>query len=323
MGGTLIPFWKVRHIWPPRQVALHPGPHGEYSVVRWTTPAADRYSIAAAFAGLAKATTDVHFLHNGRSKFDALLNISGSPNAVTHTSELALGEGDALDFVVGWGNANYGSDSTALTATIKSNAGRTFDLAAEFPCEKNSAGAWSCDWLVPGEQPNATTFRLYTESGRKTRPRFGSLANPGSREWQEVLDDQHPCQRVPHTASLANKGTAPPIRGWLYLKDEWAKRHLIFDGLPSGGLLDNQFYREIIPDTVLVGQDPPTEAVAGAINASRDYSSGLMVAIYKSGAGRFILNTLLIRENLGTDPVAERLLRNLLNSAGNPERKKP
>ena len=114
---------------------------------------------------------------------------------------------------------------------------------------------------------------------------------------------------------LANKGTATPIRGWLYLKDEWAKRHPIFDGLPSGGLMDYTFYREIIPDTVLVGQDPPAEAVAGAIKASQDYSSGLMVAVYESGAGRFILNTLLIRENLGTHPAAERLLRNLLNYA--------
>jgi hypothetical protein len=112
---------------------------------------------------------------------------------------------------------------------------------------------------------------------------------------------------------LANQGTATPIRGWLYLKDEWAKRHPIFDGLPSGGLMDYTFYREIIPDTVLIGQDPPTEAVAGAIKASQDYSSGLMLAVYESGAGRFILNTLLIRENLGTHPAAEHLLRNLLN----------
>ncbi len=33
------------------------------------------------------------------------------------------------------------------------------------------------------------------------------------------------------------------------------------------------------------------------------------------GEGRFVFNTLLIRENLGTDPVAELLLRNLLNYA--------
>jgi hypothetical protein len=79
--------------------------------------------------------------------------------------------------------------------------------------------------------------------------------------------------------------------------------------------MDYTFYREIIPDTVLAGQDPPAEAVAGAIKASQDYSPGLMLAVYKSGDGWFILNTLLIRENLGTNPAAERLLRNLLNYA--------
>ena len=84
---------------------------------------------------------------------------------------------------------------------------------------------------------------------------------------------------------LANKGTASPIHGWLYLKDEWAKRHPIFDGLPSGGLMDYTFYREIIPDLVLVGQDPPAEAVAGAIKASQDYSSGLMLAVYELRRG--------------------------------------
>jgi hypothetical protein len=31
---------------------------------------------------------------------------------------------------------------------------------------------------------------------------------------------------------LENPGTATPLRGWLYLKDEWAKRHPIFGGHP-------------------------------------------------------------------------------------------
>ncbi|MBM3888308.1 MAG: glycoside hydrolase family 2 [Verrucomicrobia bacterium] len=639
-----------RFTWPPRQVALHPGPRGEYSVLRWTAPTADRYAVVAMFAGLAKATTDVHILHNGRSQFDALLNIGGNPNTAKHTSELALAKGDTIDFVVGCGNSDYGSDSTALTATIKSATGRVFDPAADFPRDTNPAGPWSCGWLAPGDKPDSTTFTLYTESRQKPRPRFGSLANSGSAEWEDVLADQHNYPRVPHTAAtiqglrnlsggsqplflseygigsavdlwrttrhferlgktevedaqfyrdkldryladwkqwkldelyarpkdffaeslrkmagqrtlglnairanpnlvgysltgmndhvscgegltttfrelkpgtvdalfeglaplrlclfaepvnvyrgarvrceavlanedalppgeypvrllvvgpqnqrvfektvnvtvtknapfalpifaedvvvngpfgryrflasferggaatggeaefhvadlaempavktevvlagddaelakwlgvhgircrklaagepalrevilisktppafeelwrrvqrgatavflspevlkkgdeplgwlpLANKGTATPIRGWLYLKDEWAKRHPIFDGLQSGGLMDYTFYRELIPDTVLVGQDAPVEAVAGAIKASQDYSSGLMLAVYKSGAGRFILNTLHIRESLGTNPVAERLLRNLLiHAASQPK----
>jgi hypothetical protein len=79
--------------------------------------------------------------------------------------------------------------------------------------------------------------------------------------------------------------------------------------------MDYTFYREIIPDTVLSGQDSPAEAVAGAIKASQDYSSGLIVAVHEFGEGRFILNTLLIRENLGMHPAADRLLVNLLRYA--------
>ena len=45
---------------------------------------------------------------------------------------------------------------------------------------------------------------------------------------------------------LTNKGSLTGVRGWLYLKDEWAKRHPIFDGLPAGGLMDYTFYREQI-----------------------------------------------------------------------------
>ena len=40
-----------------------------------------------------------------------------------------------------------------------------------------------------------------------------------------------------------------------------------------------------------------------------------MVAVYPLGQGRFVLNSLHIRELLGTHPVADQLLRNLLHFA--------
>ena len=91
-----------------------------------------------------------------------------------------------------------------------------------------------------------------------------------------------------------------------------AKRHPIFDGLPAGGLLDYTYYHELIPDRVWAGQAPPAEAVAGANKTSQGYDSGLLVAVYKRGEGRFVLNTLRILDNLGRHPAAERLLRNML-----------
>jgi hypothetical protein len=63
------------------------------------------------------------------------------------------------------------------------------------------------------------------------------------------------------------------------------------------------------------GQDPPAEVVAGAINTNLGYGSHLSVAVFNLGGGRFTLNELTIRENLGADPVAERLLRNMLRNA--------
>jgi len=641
--------------WPARQVALHPGPTGEYSTVRWAAPTTGRCTVAATFAGLFQATVDAHVLLNGQSRFDALLNLEGQGNTATYQGEFEFAAGDTLDFVVGWGNGSYGSDSTALTVGIKSEGGRVFDLAADFPRDNNPAGVWSCGWLAPATKPDAATFALYTESGRRTQPRVGSLANPGSRQWQDDLSDRHIYPRVPHTAEiikslrtaggdpqplflseygigsavdlwrttrhferfgqtevedarfyrdkldrfladwkrwqldtlyarpedffaeslrkmagqrtlginairsnphlvgysltgmndhvscgegltttfrelkpgtvdalfegfaplrwclfaepvnvyrggkirleavlanedalppgdypafievvgpdnlrvfrqtvtvsvpgpqgavespmalgvfseevpvdgpggkyrllatlerggaptggeieffvddphqmpvvseeivlwgedprvaswltdqgiksrpfttnkpsarevilvgskpptqagpafvalvehlargstaiflapevfgkdgnnvgwlpLARKGSLTSIHGWLYLKDEWAKPHAIFEGLPAGGLMDYTYYREIIPDALWMNQEPLGEAVAGAIKASQDYSAGLMISIHPFGAGRFILNTLRIREHLGTHPAAERLLRNLLRHA--------
>ena len=55
-----------------------------------------------------------------------------SPTRRATPRELTLARGDTLDFVVGWGNGSYGSDSTALTATIKSGTGQTFDVGGGF-----------------------------------------------------------------------------------------------------------------------------------------------------------------------------------------------
>ena len=87
--------------------------------------------------------------------------------------------------------------------------------------------------------------------------------------------------------------------------------------------MDHTFYREIISNTGWSGQDAPAEVVAGSINTACGYSSGLLVAVYNLGAGRFTLNTLRIRENLGGDPVAERLLRNMLRHAARDANRPP
>jgi hypothetical protein len=122
-----------------------------------------------------------------------------------------------------------------------------------------------------------------------------------------------------HWVPLERKGSLTVTNDWLYHKDEWAKPHPIFEGLPTG-MMDYAFYREIIPAAVWSGQDAPEEAVCGANNASLDYSSGLMLCVHAFGDGRFILSTLRIRENLGKHPVADRLLLNLIQHAAQDRR---
>jgi hypothetical protein len=650
--------------WPPHQVCLHPGPNGEFSVARWTAPASGQVAISARFTGMPKtpATTDVHVLHRDRPLFDGLINVSGHSNSAAYSGRIGVARGDTVDFVVGFGNQNYGSDTTGLEATLQFDSGVAYDLARNFSHSENPSEPWSYGSMKPGPRPEAGTFALYPRGGKQAV--FGSVSNPGSTQWEDVLTDMHNYPRVPHTgtiikslrtlsgatpvflseygigsavdlwrvtrhferlgkaegedaqfyrdklnryladwqrwkldelfdrpedffaasvrkmasqrtlglnairsnpkvigysltgmndhvscgegltttfrdlkpgtvdalfeglaplrwclfaepvnvyrgtkvrleAILANEDALPPgdypalvqvigpdnlrvferkvtvtipaskdgaepplafpvfteempmdgpagkyrllatlenggaprggetefylddpatmppvdtevvlwgedtstvtwlaahriktrpfttseqnarevilvgarppdaaapafvalaqhiargstaiflspqvfkkgddnvgkvgwlplaqkgsltaIVGWIYQKDEWAKRHPIFEGLPAGGLMDYTVYRDLIPDALWMGQEPPREAVAGAIKASQDYASGMLITVNDLGAGRFILNTLRIRENLGSHPAADRLLKNLLRFAAN-ERQKP
>jgi len=186
--------------WPAGHLAFHPGPKNEYSVVRWTAAANGDVEVAAKFAGLAeRATTDVHVLHNGRALFDGLLNINGATNEAVFDKKALVAAGDTVDCVVGSGNGNYGGDTTGLSFTVKS-AGNKADATAEFSPDNNPNGAWSYGQLAPGGSPDCSTFACFS---RGTPPnRVGSLSNPGSNVWEDVVSDSHWYPRVPHTSDV-------------------------------------------------------------------------------------------------------------------------
>ncbi len=187
--------------WPAGHLAFHPGPAGEYSVVRWTAPEDGRVEVRSRFTSLAeRATTDVHLLHNGRALFDGLINVHDGGNASDNTTSLAVQRGDRLDWVVGFGNGSYGADTTGLAATVTYAGGRTHDATAEFSIASNPHGAWSYGQLAPGPAPDAATFVRYRADGPPNR--VGSISNPGSNAWEDALSDQHRYPRVPHTADI-------------------------------------------------------------------------------------------------------------------------
>lgn len=203
-NGNERPLTGLGITWQAGQMALHPGPNGEYSVLRWTSPADGKYSVDVNFTGIAKeATTDVHLLHNGRSLHDGLINVAGHGNESAYSKTLAIAKGDTLDSVVGFGNGFYGADTTALKATLRSADGKMYDAARDFSVTANPNGPWQYGFLTPGPKPDVNTFKPYAKGQTQGNEGvIGSLSNPGSAVWENVLSDQHPYQRVPHTTSV-------------------------------------------------------------------------------------------------------------------------
>jgi len=205
-NATNRPIAALGITWAPGQLALHPGPNGEFSAVRWMCDETGEHEVSAEFAGIAgEATTDVHVLRNGRALHSGFINLRGNPGTNAFALRLPLAAGDRLDFVVGFGNGNYGGDTTALAATIRSPDGKVWDAAGQFSLEANPNGPWSCGWLNAGARPDAGTFKAYALADRAGDDGIGSLSNPGSAVWEDVLSDQHPYQRVPHTADIVRR----------------------------------------------------------------------------------------------------------------------
>jgi hypothetical protein len=104
------------------QFGLHPGPAGEYAIVRYTAPAAGGISIMSVFRGqdLFGTTSDVHVVFNGVSLLDGFVEGFGSSSAIDFDRTLIVDSGDTIDFAVGFGrNGSFFNDSTALAALIR------------------------------------------------------------------------------------------------------------------------------------------------------------------------------------------------------------
>lgn len=139
-------------------------------------------------------------LHNGKALFDGSINVKeGGPQA-RFQQTVVVRQGDTIDCVCGWGNGSYAADATALTVVIKSPSGKVYDSAADYSVARNPNGPWSYGQLAPGPAPKSDTFKLLARGS--VLESIGSLSNPGSRGWEDVLSDQHPYQRVPHTAQI-------------------------------------------------------------------------------------------------------------------------
>jgi hypothetical protein len=213
--GHVIQMFGIT--WQPGQMAFHPGRNGEYAVVRWTAPEDGKVEFSAVYKSIAEAaTTDLHVLHNGKALFDGVINLEGKGPEAGFSSAIVVKAGDTLDSVCGWGNHDYGADTTALAVSVKSGSGKTWDAAKDFSIQQNPNGAWSYGMLMPTDKPNIRTFAVFPMGVPATV--IGSISNPGSNVWEDILADTHPYQRVPHTAEIIRtlrtvSGNGKPV--WL------------------------------------------------------------------------------------------------------------
>jgi hypothetical protein len=102
----------------PHQLVLHPGPSGEYAIARWTAPSSGKFLLQSIFVGAGPvSTTDVHIRQNGQSIFDEAIN--GRAKRATYVSIVTVAAGDTIDFAVGFGPDDYGSDTTGLEVQLR------------------------------------------------------------------------------------------------------------------------------------------------------------------------------------------------------------
>ncbi|HWE62823.1 MAG TPA: glycoside hydrolase family 2 TIM barrel-domain containing protein, partial [Chloroflexota bacterium] len=123
---------------------------------------------------------------------------------------------------------------------------------------------------------------------------------------------------------LAAKGRCHEFSNWVYHREDIAMPHPIFAGMPARGIMDWDYYGPVIPRYVFEGQETPDDIAALFISigyasttevVKSGYASGFLAASYPFGAGRFLLNTLRILENVDRHPAADRLLLNMITYA--------
>ncbi len=140
---------------------------------------------------------------------------------------------------------------------------------------------------------------------------------------------------------LVNKGVITrmdQVAGY-YRADRWTKDHPVFKGMPSGGIMDYKYFRNLISGLALSGQYAvvaengfsyrnahtpltyPDETICGATRLSMTYCSGVHIGVWDFFNGHFMVNTLNITGNLGKDPAADKLFLNMLDYASASMRK--
>ncbi len=119
---------------------------------------------------------------------------------------------------------------------------------------------------------------------------------------------------------LAKKGICKRFNDWVYHKECVAKQNPVFAGLQAGGIMDWDYYGQILAHEIFQGQEAPDETLCASFAVGynsaaledKGYVAGIMMGRYALGNGSFVLNTLNILDHVANHPAADRLLLNLI-----------
>jgi hypothetical protein len=111
----------VRYGINPGQVSIHPGPAGEYGVIRWTcahlkSGQSERLTVKGTFCAGDSGKMNVGVFHNGKKLFA----VSNTPHDEPFSLDVKVQPKDTIDFTVSPGAAGWGCGSTPLNLTLTS-----------------------------------------------------------------------------------------------------------------------------------------------------------------------------------------------------------
>lgn len=188
----------------PGQLAFHPGPNGEFAVIRFTAPGNDYYQITASFAGadIQGTTTDVHLLLNGSPQRSGAVNGFGPGSSLNISTNLYLPAGAHLDFAVGRGaNNEFSFDSTAVAIQIctTSNTGPVTPLAiTQHPQDTLVIAGGTAQFEVVASGFPTPIYQWY----------FQNNPLPGQTSATLILDNVLPDKQGTYSVHVSNPGGA-------------------------------------------------------------------------------------------------------------------
>lgn len=107
---------------PGETLDMHPGPNGQFAVIRFTAPSDGLFQVDLGFFGCDFAgptTTDVHLAHNGIDVWSSTVTTFGTTPSTSYMGGINLLAGDTLDAIVGFGNGSYAYDSTGVVYAVE------------------------------------------------------------------------------------------------------------------------------------------------------------------------------------------------------------